>query len=98
MLMKMKCLDGTGIAERRGNLRRFRRKGRGKALLHADHFEKIAAVVGPQVVWLDADAFNQIGGIGCTNYFADSGFTFWSRDADWGRCGSAHSFVRLTRT
>ncbi len=60
MLVKMKRLDGARIAERGGNLRGFGREIRGQTLPHADHFEKISAIVGPEIVRLNADAVDQV--------------------------------------
>src|SRR5712691_7199671 len=71
-MVEMECLDGARIAERSRNLRRLRGKVRSQSLPHPDHFEKIAAVIGPDVVGLDTHASDQIGRIDRPDHVADA--------------------------
>ena len=52
-----------GIAQGGGNLGGLDGELRGQPLPQPDHFQKIPAVVGPQVVCPDLDSVNSIAGI-----------------------------------
>ena len=93
MLVKMKRLDGAGIAERRGNLRSLGRKILGETLLHTDYFQKISAIVGPDRQRTRFDTVNEVRAGGILNDFSDSPFAMRNGNLNRfdGRC--AHCLI-----
>src|SRR5579872_2223930 len=82
--MKMKSLDGSGIAERGRNLSGLRREILREPLFHADHFQEIPAIVRPQIVGFSLNAWNQMRRIGAGDQFPDSGFRGRDGNDDFG--------------
>jgi hypothetical protein len=97
VLMEVKRLDGAGIAQRRGDLRGLGRKGGGQALAHADHLEKISAVIRPDVEAAQAHSVDEAGRIRQTDQGPDAVFAVRSGNAAGYRDRSAHG-ARLART